>query len=94
MLVGYRMTPNPITISPDISVAEALDWMRQQKVHRFPVVDKKGKLVGIVTREDLLYASPSKASSLSVWEMNYLLSQVKVKEIMTRDVITIEPDCP
>jgi acetoin utilization protein AcuB len=94
MLVGYRMTPNPITISPEISVAEALDWMRQQKVHRFPVVDKKGKLVGIVTREDLLYASPSKASSLSVWEMNYLLSQVKVKEIMTRDLITVEPDCP
>jgi len=94
MLVGSRMTPNPITISPEISIAEALDWMRQQKVHRFPVLDKKGKLLGIVTREDLLYASPSKATSLSVWEVSYLLNQIKVKEVMTRNVITVTEDCP
>lgn len=94
MLVSYRMTPNPITIKPDISIAEALDWMRQQKVHRFPVVDKKGNMVGIVTREDLLYASPSKATSLNVWEVTYLLNQIKVREVMTKDVITVEEDCP
>jgi acetoin utilization protein AcuB len=89
MLVGKRMTRNPITIPPDTSIAEAMEWMRREKVRRFPVVDKKGKLLGIVTREDL-----SSVTSLSVWEVSYLLSQVKVKEVMTRDVITITEDVP
>jgi len=94
MLVGKRMTRNPITITPDISIAEALEWMRREKVRRFPVVDKKGKLVGIVSQEDLLYASPSSVTSLNVWEVSYLLSQVKVKETMTKKVITVTEDCP
>jgi acetoin utilization protein AcuB len=94
MLVGKRMTRNPITIKPDLPIAEALEWMRREKVRRFPVVDKKGKLVGIVARSDLLYASPSPVTSLNVWEVTYLLSQVKVAEVMTKDVITITEDCP
>jgi acetoin utilization protein AcuB len=92
MLVGKRMTRNPITVSPDVSIAEAMERMRREKIRRFPVVDKKGKLVGIVTREDLLHASPSSVTSLSVWEVSYLLSQVKVKEVMTRDVFTVTED--
>jgi acetoin utilization protein AcuB len=92
MLVGKRMTRNPITVLPDVSIAEAMERMRREKVRRFPVVDKKGKLVGIVTREDLLHASPSSVTSLSVWEVSYLLSQVKVKEVMTRDVLTVTED--
>ena len=63
MLVGKRMTRNPITVKPDLPIAEALEWMRREKVRRFPVVDKKGKLVGIVARSDLLYASPSPVTS-------------------------------
>jgi acetoin utilization protein AcuB len=94
MLVGNRMTSNPITISPDLSIAEAMERIKQEKVRRFPVVNKKGKLVGIIARDDLLYASPSSATSLNVWEINYLLSQVKVKDVMTKDVITIGEDCP
>ena len=94
MLVGRRMTHNPITITPDIPIAEALEWMRREKVRRFPVVDKKGKLLGIVTRSDLLHASPSSVMSLNVWEVTYLLSQVTVKEVMTKRVITICEDCP
>ena len=94
MLVGRRMTQNPITITPDIPIAEALEWMRLENVRRFPVVDKKGKLVGIVTRSDLLHASPSSVTSLNVWEVTYLLSQVTVKEVMTKRVITICEDCP
>jgi acetoin utilization protein AcuB len=93
MLVGNRMTPNPIIISPDLSIAEALEQMRHDKVHRYPVMDK-GKLVGIVTDQDLLYASPSSVTSLTVWEITYLLNQVKVKEAMTKKVITVEEDCP
>jgi acetoin utilization protein AcuB len=88
------MTPNPITVSPDLPIAEALEQMRQEDIHRFPVVDKKGKLIGIVTHTDLLYASPSSVTSLNVWEVTYLLNQVKVKETMTKKVITVEEDCP
>jgi acetoin utilization protein AcuB len=92
MLVGNRMTPNPITCKPDLSIAEAMEWMQREKVRRFPVVDKQGKLVGIVTRDDLLHASPSSVTSLNVWEVNYLLSQVKVAEVMTKEVITVGED--
>jgi acetoin utilization protein AcuB len=88
------MTPNPITVSPDLPIAEALEQMRQEDIHRFPVVDKKGKLVGVVTHKDLLYASPSSVTSLNVWEVTYLLNHVKVKETMTKKVITVEEDCP
>jgi acetoin utilization protein AcuB len=88
------MTPDPITVAPDMPIAEALEKMRHDDVHRFPVVDKKGKMVGIVTHKDLLYASPSSVTSLNVWELTYLLNQVKVREAMTRDVVTVEDDCP
>ena len=94
MLVGKRMTRNPITIKPDVPIAEAMEWMRREKVRRFPVVDDKGKLVGIVTHGDLLHASPSSVTSLNVWEVTYLLSQVMVKDVMTKEVITICEDCP
>ena len=92
MLVRNRMTPNPITITPDLSIAEAMEWMKREDVRRFPVVDKDRKLVGIVTHTDLLYASPSSATSLSMWEISYLLAQVTVKEVMTKDVITVTED--
>jgi acetoin utilization protein AcuB len=88
------MTPDPITVSPDLPMAEALEQMRQADIHRFPVLDKRGKLVGIVTHTDLLYAAPSSVTSLNVWEVTYLLNQVQVKEVMTRDVITVKEDCP
>jgi acetoin utilization protein AcuB len=88
------MTPDVIAISPDMPIAEALEQMRHDNVHRYPVVGKKGKLMGIVTHTDLLYASPSSATSLNVWEVTYLLNQIKVKEVMTKDVITVQEDCP
>jgi len=94
MLVRDRMTKNPITVKPNLPIAEALEWMRREKIRRFPVVNKKGKLMGIVTRDDLMYASPSPVSSLSVWEVTYMLSQVTVDEVMTEDVITIGEGCP
>jgi acetoin utilization protein AcuB len=88
------MTPDPITVAPDLPIAEALEQMRQAGVHRFPVIDKKGRMAGIVTHTDLLYASPSSVTSLNFWEINYLLNQVKVKQVMTKDVITVQEDCP
>ncbi len=94
MLVRERMTAHPITVQEDTPVAEALSFMRQNRVRRLPVLDRPGRLVGIVSEKDLLYASPSPATSLSVYEITYLLSKLKVKEIMTREVITVCPDCP
>jgi acetoin utilization protein AcuB len=94
MLIGRRMTPNPITVRPEVSIAEALEQMRREKVRHFPVVDKDGRLQGIVTRQDLLYAAPSSVTSLNVWEVTYLVSRIKVSEVMTRKVITASEDMP
>ena len=94
MLVGNRMTHNPITIGPDVSMAEAMERMKREKVRRFPVIDKDRKLIGIVTYQDLIHASPSTATSLSMWEISYLLARVKVKEVMTKEVITTTEDTP
>lgn len=94
MLVGKRMKRNPMTIPPDTPVAEALEKMRREKVRHLPVVDKQGLVRGIVSRQDLLYATPSPVTSLNVWEVTYLVSQVKVSEVMTKKVITVDEDCP
>ncbi|MBM3190467.1 MAG: CBS domain-containing protein [Chloroflexi bacterium] len=94
MLVKERMSRHPITIRPETSLYDALRIMREGKVRRLPVLDKDGKLVGIVLEKDLLYASPSPATSLSVYEMNYLISRIKVEDLMSRDLITVDEDCP
>ena len=94
MLVGERMTKPVITVSPEMPIQEALAQMHREKIRRFPVVDEHGKLVGIVSEKDLLNASPSEATSLSVFEINYLLSKITVERVMTKDVITIDDDCP
>lgn len=93
MLVNKRMSHPVLTITADVPVQEALAAMRKDKVRRYPVVDKRGKLIGIVTQSDLMNASPSEATTLSVWEVNYLLSKIMVERVMTRDVITICADC-
>jgi len=92
MLVSERMTRRPITVPPDEPITEALALMHQEKIRRLPVVDKRGNLVGIVAEKDLLYASPSPATTLSVYEMHYLLARVPVREVMTERVITVEED--
>lgn len=81
-----------LTITVDVSVQDALAQMRRDKVRRYPVVDKRGSLVGIVTDTDLLNASPSEATTLNVWEINYLLSKINVERVMTTKVITVTPD--
>lgn len=88
MLVGKRMTPNPITVDQDEGIGEALKLMRDRGVRRLPVLNSDGELVGIVSDKDLLYASPSPATSLSVHELHYLLSKLTVKEVMSSPVIT------
>jgi len=94
MLIKDRMTRPPITAPPEMPIQEALKLMRERGIRRLPVVDKKGKLIGIVSDRDLLHASPSDATSLSVWELNYLLSKVTLKDVMTKNVITVTPETP
>lgn len=93
MLVRDRMTRRVITIPSSTTILDAQKIMREGQVRRLPVVDG-GKLVGIVTYNDLLEASPSKATTLSRFELTYLLSKMTVAEIMTRNVITVSPDVP
>jgi acetoin utilization protein AcuB len=94
MLVGQRMSKHPVVCSPDMPVDEALNFMRQEKVRRLPVIGKERELLGIVSEKDLLYVSPSPATTLSVFEMHYLLSKIKVADVMSKNVITVTEDTP
>ena len=93
MRIRDMMTRNPVTVDSETLVMDARKIMKENNVRRLPVVDK-GKLLGIVTKHDILEASPSPATSLSVHELNYLLSKMKVKEIMKKNPVTLTPDTP
>jgi acetoin utilization protein AcuB len=93
MLVGRWMTPDPKTITPEISVLDATERMQRERVRRYPVIGD-GKLVGIVSLDDLLRAGPSAVESLNVWHVSYQLTQVKVEDVMTKDVITVTEFTP
>jgi CBS domain-containing protein len=90
-LVRNWMTPNPITITPQTTLPEAHRFMDEHNVRRLPVINK-GKLVGIVTRGDIREAQASTATTLSVYELNYLLDRIPAKEFMAYEPITISPD--
>ena len=94
MLVRDRMTAKPIVVHPETSFQEALQLLHEKKIRRLPVVDKHGLLVGIVVEKDLLYASPSPATTLNVYEVHYLLSKLAIHDVMTKHVITVGEDCP
>jgi acetoin utilization protein AcuB len=93
MLVKHRMTPDPITITPDAKVPDALKLAHDEGINYLPVMGKRDKLVGIVSRGDLMQAAPSKATTLSVFEANYLLAHLEVREIMN-EPITVTEDTP
>jgi len=90
MLVRDRMTAPAITVDPKTPIYDALALMKDKRIRRFPVV-KGRRLVGVVTWTDLMRASPSPATSLSVWEIPYLLMKAPISEVMTRTVITVPP---
>lgn len=94
MQVKNRMTPDPVTVGEEATFEEALHLLKEKKIRRLPVISKEGHLVGIVVEKDLLSASPSRATSLSVFEVHYLLAKLKVKDVMTRRVLTVADDCP
>lgn len=90
MFVSNRMSANPITINADATVTEAAEVMKAHKFRRLPILEN-GKLVGIITDRDLREVAPSPATTLSVYELNYLLAKMKVRDIMKKNVITVLP---
>jgi len=93
MKVGELMTGvNLITAPPETPVLEARRLMLKEKIRHLLVTETDGRLIGIVTDRDIRLNLPSQATSLSVWEINHLLTKLTVGEVMTRAVITIGPD--
>lgn len=91
MLVKDWMTTNPITVTDETSMMKAIHLMKQHRFRRLPVLHQ-GKLAGIITDRDLKEASPSKATTLDVHELYYLLAELQVKEIMTRNPLTVSAE--
>ena len=92
MYVKDHMTVNPFTITEDTVISKALEIMRKNNFHRLPVVDADGRLIGLVTGGLVEESSGTQSTSLSIYELNYLLSRTKVSEIMIRDVKTVTED--
>lgn len=91
LLVRDWMTAQVITITPQTTLPEVQRIMLEHKIRRLPVV-KSDKLVGIVTLGDIREAKPSDATTLSIYELNYLMDRLTVKDFMTPNPITIPPD--
>ena len=91
MIVKEVMRTNVVFISSETKITEAKNIMMENKFSKLPVVDY-GKLVGIVTKNDLLKAEPSLATTLDMFEIGYLLSKLTVKKVMMTNVITVSPD--
>ncbi len=92
MLIASRMTINPITATPDMTIQAADAIMKQERIHILPVMDDNHKLVGIISEKDILKAMPSPVSTLSAYEMNFLINELTVKKIMSRNPLTISTD--
>lgn len=93
MRVSEKMTPGPVTTTLDTPVSEAIELLEENRFRRLPVMDREGKLVGMITDRELQKATPSQATSLSVHELNYILMKTKVGDILPkRKLVTIEAD--
>ena len=94
MLVEDRMTSDPLTITTNTSLKDALELVRSKSFRHLPVLDETGRLVGIVTEKSLVYASPTPTTTLSIFEVDYILSRTKVGQVIQGSVITVGPDLP
>jgi len=88
VIVGRVMTKNPVFIHPDMTINEVRSLMDKDEIGHLPVLNKNNELIGLMTRKDLLKASPTKATSLDMYEISYLLSKITVKDVMEKKVIT------
>ena len=92
MFVRDYMSRSPITINKDTPVFKALTILKSNKIRQLPVVSAEGKLIGLVAEKDLINVSPSPATSLSIYEVNYLLAKLTVAEAMSKNLLTVSPD--
>ncbi len=92
MLVVDWMTPNVVAVKPGTSLLKCRNLLKEKNIRRLPVVDDANRVVGIVSDRDVRGASPSKATTLEVHEMQYLLAELKAKDIMTPRPLTVKPD--
>jgi acetoin utilization protein AcuB len=92
VFVKDQMTPDPITVAPDIPIIEAQQKMQRHNIRHLPVVDQGNHVVGLLTRETMLQAVPWSQSALSTLETQYILSKIKAGKVMIQDVITITED--
>ena len=90
MIVANVMTRNPTFVSPDMSINDAKELMLKEKIGKLPVLDKNNRLIGLVTKKDLVKAGPSGATTLDMYEISYLLSKLKVEKIMEKNVFTVQ----
>lgn len=91
--VSDWMTPNPITIDADCSIIEAIHQMKEKKIRRLPVI-RNNRFTGVITDRMIMEYTPSKATSLDTWEVNYLLAKTPVSEAMNPRPFTVTPDTP
>jgi acetoin utilization protein AcuB len=94
MLVKDRMTHNPVTVTPDTSFHEAYRIIREEEIRHLPVVNEEERLIGIVAQTDLLHASPSTTTTLSIFEVNYLLANLHVREVVSSPPIVVSEEAP
>ncbi len=94
MIIRELMTGAVITAPPSMPIVDARSLMLKERIRHLPVTDVDGRLLGIVTDRDIRLNLPSKATSLSVWEINHLLAKLTVGEVMTQSVISVGPDRP
>jgi acetoin utilization protein AcuB len=92
MIVSEIMTPHPVTVEPDMPVTQARRLMKEDNIRHLPVVREGKGLVGLITRDALNRALPSELSTLSIWEINYQLARIKVREVMVKKVMTVTED--
>lgn len=92
MLVANWMSKDVITLTPERSMMKAMKIMKDNNISRLPIVDENGALIGLVSDRDLKEAQPSKATTLDVHELYYLLSDLKIADIMTKNVVTVRAD--
>jgi len=94
MFVADRMTPNPTTVTTDTTLKDAIELIRSMPFRHLPVLDAGGALVGVVTEKSLVYASPTPITTLSIFEVDYVLSRMKVGQLLHREVISVGPGLP
>jgi len=94
MRVSKWMSPKVLTLLPTDSISTAIHLMKEKRIRRIPIVNEGGKLVGIVSDRDLKDVSPSRATTLDIWELHAVLDKLKIADIMTKKPVTVSPETP